>query len=119
MASGTARSGRCVVTKATRSGPRSVSPASIITTKGVSVFCARYSVWPVNGIPASLMTPLCTGAVAMAANSPLTSRQCPVEQRQDVGPLAASRCPAARATRAADAGLRGYPAREGAPGRSL
>ena len=36
------------------------------------VRAARYSVWPVNGTPASLMTLFCTGAVTMAANSPLT-----------------------------------------------
>ena len=31
---------------------------------------ARYSVWPVKAMPASLITLLCTGAVTMASNSP-------------------------------------------------
>jgi hypothetical protein len=48
MAAGTSLSGRWVVASATRSGPRSVSPASIMTTSGVPVFSARYSVWPVK-----------------------------------------------------------------------
>ena len=56
-----------LVTSATRRPP----PTSIITTRAVPVCAARYSVWPVKPwMPASLMTPLCTGAVAMAANSP-------------------------------------------------
>jgi hypothetical protein len=54
------------------SATRSPAPASIITTRGVPVCSARYSVWPLKGMPASLMTPLCTGAVTIAANSPAT-----------------------------------------------
>ena len=45
--------------------------ASSITGCAAPVRSARYSVWPVNGTPASLMTLLCTGAVTIAANSPL------------------------------------------------
>ena len=33
--------------------------------------CARYSVWPVKAMPASLMMLFCTGAVTIASNSPL------------------------------------------------
>ena len=43
---------------------------NIMTTCCESVSCARYSVWPINGIPASLITPLCTGPVTNAAKSP-------------------------------------------------
>ena len=39
--------------------------------RGAACAAARYSVWPVNGTPASLITLFCTGAVTMAANSPL------------------------------------------------
>ena len=63
----TARSGRCVVASATRRSPATSS----ITGSGVAVRSARYSVWPVNGMPASLMMLFCTGAVTIAANSPL------------------------------------------------
>ncbi len=52
----TARSGRCVVASATRSSPAT----SNITGSGTPVRSARYSVWPVNGMPASLMTLFCT-----------------------------------------------------------
>ena len=45
-------------------------PTSIITTCDVPVSCAKNSVWPVNARPASLMTPLCTGAVTIASNVP-------------------------------------------------
>jgi hypothetical protein len=45
IAAGTAASGRWVVTSATRRPP----PTSIITTRGVPVCSARYSVWPVKG----------------------------------------------------------------------
>ena len=62
MASATSRSGRWVVASATRRPP----PASIITTRCVPLWSARYSVWPVKAKPASLMMPLCTGAVTMA-----------------------------------------------------
>ena len=66
IAAGTSASGRCVVASATRKPP----PTSIITTRAVPVRSARYSVCPVNATPASLMMPLCTGAVTIAANSP-------------------------------------------------
>ena len=46
--------------------PRAASPDA-----RAPVRAARYSVWPVNGTPASLITLFCTGAVTMAANSPL------------------------------------------------
>ena len=62
MASATSRNGRWVVASATRRPP----PASIITTRGVPLWSARYSVWPVKVKPASLITPLWTGAVTMA-----------------------------------------------------
>ncbi|MNN41622.1 hypothetical protein D3C81_1557520 [compost metagenome] len=68
MASATSRSGRWVVTSATRR-PR---VASIITTCSVWVSSARNSVCPEKGMPASLITPLCTGAVIIPAKSPLT-----------------------------------------------
>ena len=68
IARGTSASGRWVVTRATRSPP----PASIITTRSQPVRAARYSVWPENAMPASQITPLCTGAVTIAANSPAT-----------------------------------------------
>ena len=67
IAAGTAESGMCVVASATRMPP----PASSITTCGVPVRSARYSVWPVKAIPASLMTLFWTGAVTIAWNSPL------------------------------------------------
>ncbi len=62
----TSLSGRCVVASATRKG-RSPVPASIITTRGVAVRSARYSVWPVKGTPASLMVLFCSGAVTIAS----------------------------------------------------
>ena len=67
MAAGTLASGRCVVAKATRIPP----PTNIITTCKASVRSARYSVCPEKGMPASLITPLCTGAVTIAANRPV------------------------------------------------
>ncbi|VAU69635.1 Uncharacterised protein [Klebsiella pneumoniae] len=66
MASGMALIGRCVVTSATRIA----SVASIITTFGLCERSSKNSVCPVNGMPASLITPLCTGPVIRAANSP-------------------------------------------------
>ena len=66
IAAETSLSGRWVVARATRRPP----PTSIITTSGVAVASARYSVWPEKGTPASQMMPLCTGAVTMPANSP-------------------------------------------------
>ena len=65
-AAGTPASGRWVVASATRRPP----PTSIITGSAAPQRAARYSVWPVKGTPASLMTPLCTGAVTIASNSP-------------------------------------------------
>ena len=61
-AAATLRNGRCVVASATRRPP----PASSITGRRVPVRRARNSVCPVNGIPASLMTDFCTGAVTIA-----------------------------------------------------
>ena len=71
-AADTSFSGRCVVASATRSGVAPV-PASIITTRGVPVRSARYSVWPVNGTPASLIVLFCSGAVTIASYSPATA----------------------------------------------
>ena len=74
---------------------------------------ARYSVWPVNGTPASLMTLFCTGAVTMAANSPRSAAvERAVEQREHVARVGgiepARRRRARRAARAAGCGARGY-----------
>ena len=67
MACGTSFKGKCVVTNATRKPP----PTNIITTCSVWLFSAKYSVCPLkNAPPASLIIPLCKGAVTMAANSP-------------------------------------------------
>src|SRR5450830_2126380 len=70
----TSLSGRCVVASATRNCATPVTaagaPASIITTCGVPVRSAKYSVWPENGTPASLMVLFCRGAVTTAANQP-------------------------------------------------
>ena len=41
-----------------------------MTTFGVPVFSARYSVWPEKATPASLMVLFCSGAVTMASNQP-------------------------------------------------
>ena len=54
---------------ATRSSPL----VSIITARVLWVRCAKYSVWPVKSMPASLMTRLFTGAVTMALNSPASA----------------------------------------------
>ena len=70
MAAGTSRSGRCVVTSATRSGA-SPRVASIITTRGVPVRPAKNSVCPTNGMPASRIVPFCTGPVTSAAIAPV------------------------------------------------
>ena len=66
MWSQTSRNGRCVVASATRRP----GVASIMTTRGVPVAAARNSVWPLNGTPASLMMPLCTGPVTRPATRP-------------------------------------------------
>ena len=66
MASATARSGRCVVASATRKLPATSS----MTGRGAWHSAARYSVWPLKAMPASLITLFCTGAVHSAANSP-------------------------------------------------
>ena len=90
MALGTSASARWVVASATRRPP----PTSIITTCGVFARAARYSVWPVKGTPASLMTLFCTGAVTMASNSP--DRQPSMARsstRSTYGPLAGSSRP--------------------------
>ena len=65
MASGTSRSGRWVVASAT------LSPGvqSIMTGRTPPSSSASSSVWPVNVIPASLMMPLCTGAVTSPATA--------------------------------------------------
>src|SRR5258706_2059939 len=83
MARGTSDSARCVVASATRRPP----PTSNITTSGVRVFSARYSVWPVKGMPASFSTLFCTGAVTIASNSPRTQPSSAVSSN-------ASTCPA-------------------------
>ncbi len=66
IALGTCASGRWVVASATRRPP----PTSIITTCSARARSARYSVWPVNAMPASFITLFCTGAVTIAPNSP-------------------------------------------------
>ena len=71
MAAGTSFSARCVVTSATRSGAARAPPTSIMTTRGVCVRCAKNSVCPENGMPASMSTLFCTGAVTSAANAPV------------------------------------------------
>jgi hypothetical protein len=68
MAALTAASGRCVVASATRRP----GVASIITGSARQR-SARNSVCPLKGMPASLMTPLCTGPVTRA--SKVRSRQ--------------------------------------------
>ena len=70
IADGTCASGKWVVASPTRNCPTAVLPTSSITTCGVPVRSARNSVCPVNGMPASLITLFCTGAVTIAANSP-------------------------------------------------
>src|SRR5471032_2433510 len=76
-AAATSFSGKWVVASATRSGGGSGRPAgaggwpaSIITTCAVPVWSAKYSVWPENGTPASLMVLFCSGAVTTALNQP-------------------------------------------------
>ncbi len=61
-ASGTARSGRCVVASATRSD----LPASSITGCSTPVRLARNSVWPENSKPDWVITLFWTGAVTSA-----------------------------------------------------
>ena len=51
---------------------RNPGATSIIATRHFERF-AKYSVWPVKAMPASLMIDFCTGAVTTASNSP--SRQ--------------------------------------------
>ena len=70
IAAGTAASGRCVVTSATRSGWRPAPPTSIITTRGTPARRAKNSVWPEKGMPASSSALFCTGAVTSASNRP-------------------------------------------------
>ena len=67
MAPGTACSGRWVVASATFSP----EVQSIMTGRAPPSRSARNSVWPVNAVPASLMIPLCTGAVTSPAALPL------------------------------------------------
>jgi hypothetical protein len=62
IAAGTALRGRCVVASATRSS----GLASIITTSA-RARSAKNSVWPLNGMPASLIEAFCSGAVTTAA----------------------------------------------------
>ena len=59
------------MTSATRSGASRAPPTSIMTTRGVWVRCAKNSVCPENGMPASMSTLFCTGAVTSAANAPV------------------------------------------------
>ena len=58
------------VASATRRERVPTRPVSIITTWGTAAAACRYSVCPLKGMPPSLITPLCTGAVTIAANSP-------------------------------------------------
>ena len=71
IAAGTADSGRCVVTSATRSGCGPAPPTSIITTRGVPARRAKNSVWPENGMPAPVSALFCTGAVTSASKRPV------------------------------------------------
>ena len=104
----TSRSGRCVVASATRRPP----PTSSITGSAAPVRAARYSVWPVKGMPASLITHFCTGAVTIASNSPArAAADGAIEQGEHVARVGrvepaghGGRARAARA--AADAGAR-------------
>ena len=95
MASGTARSGRCVVANATRK----VSATSSITTGQAFPVAsanssAKNSVWPVNGMPASAMTDFCTGAVTMAATSPAAAASAAARSMaRTAGALRESSCP--------------------------
>ena len=52
-AAGTSLSARCVVTEATRSGSSDAPPTSSMTTWGDRVRCAKNSVCPEKGMPAS------------------------------------------------------------------
>lgn len=100
-AADTSFSGRCVVASATRSGLWPV-PASIITTRGVRVRSARYSVWPVNGTPASLMVLFCSGAVTIASYRPASAPSIAASSNPSTyGPFAASSLPACTGTASA------------------
>ena len=78
-AAGTSFKARWVVASATRNcragssaalNAAGIGPASIITTWSVPVCSAKYSVWPENATPASLMVLFCSGAVTTASNQP-------------------------------------------------
>ena len=62
--------------------PRAAPPTSSITTRGVCVRSARNSVWPVNGMPASIITLFCIGAVTSAANAPVAQASVRVLQHR-------------------------------------
>ncbi len=68
----TSLSGRWVVASATR---MPVGRQHHDGHAAHAVRAARYSVWPVNGTPASLMTPLCTGAVTMRGELAAAARR--------------------------------------------
>ena len=94
IASGTSRSGRCVVTSATRSASAAAPLTSIITTRGVCVRAAKNSVWPMNGMPASRITLFCTGPVTSAANAPVAHASQPVSSIDStLRALVGSGCP--------------------------
>ena len=71
IAAATSFSARCVVTSATRSTAPAGPPTSSITTRGVCVRSAKYSVCPENAMPASISTLFCAGAVTSAAKAPV------------------------------------------------
>ena len=105
MASDTAFRGRWVVASATRSivWGRSLfcwsSPASIMTTRSVWVLSAKYSVWPVKGMLASLMMLFWTGAVVTASKVPSKAPSMAMSMNfRTAGAFLASSCPATGGT---------------------
>ena len=76
-------------------------PTSSITTRGVCVRSARNSVWPENGMPASISTLFCTGAVTSAAKAPVAHASAACSSiASTLRALAGSGCPARPARRA-------------------
>ena len=72
MAAGTSLSAIWMVASATFMPFGLLQSTSIITTFLVCVRSAKNSVWPVKVNPAWFITPLWTGAVTIASNSPVT-----------------------------------------------